>query len=282
MKAPARLLALALLGVLGSSHGQQAPTWQVDLQRPVTLRGLPALDSTGGAAGGMLYPAPNLIGFFAAVLTHAALSSGAQAAQKQAAQAAADAAWSALQPVQAVLEPSGWWPAVLARPHAPAGSRLAVPDPTGRANGAVKVVPTLALSQDAELLLLDTGFALPAKTEAAPLEVLVRVVAPPVGPLPAREHWLSQDGATLRDTSADLMAHALAMVVRYGHAPMADDPPPRTWRYPVGKGLQSERAQLLGATCSRLLLRNLRGWLLSVPALPDDKPCAAEPYALPP
>ena len=51
--------------------------------------------------------------------------------------------------------------------------------------------------------------------------------------------------------------------------------PQRTVRYRQGNAERIERAQVLAERCDRLLLRNLRGWLLSVPVVCEQAP--AEP-----
>jgi hypothetical protein len=51
----------------------------------------------------------------------------------------------------------------------------------------------------------------------------------------------------------------------------------RTYRYLQGGVERSERAQQVAGNCSRAVLRNLRGWLLSVPLRPaGDAPCTRD------
>jgi hypothetical protein len=48
-------------------------------------------------------------------------------------------------------------------------------------------------------------------------------------------------------------------------AKASPDAPHRTVRYRLGGEERMERAQVLSERCDRLLIRNLRGWLMSVP-----------------
>lgn len=281
MKRVLAAAGLAAVLLAGPAVADTPRHWRVDLQGPIAFRGLPALDGGQvGAAPPVLYPAPNLAGFLAAVLAHGLVSSGAEEARRRAAQEAADASWQPLATLRDGLRSADWWKAALARPQAPAGSLLADaagPEPAG---WVATAVPSLSITRDAELLVLDLGLKLPAADGQPAREQLVRVLSAPTGHAAPADHWLADEGRAFRSTVDDLLAHALELAVRHG-APAADAPE-RTWRYAMGRGQGSERAQLVAGSCARLVLRTLRGWLLSVPALPEGGACSAPPYALGP
>jgi hypothetical protein len=82
-------------------------------------------------------------------------------------------------------------------------------------------------------------------------------------------HWGDDEARTLKAESAQLMALSLAIALAQSDAPVAPagtaSAPFRTVRYLQGKKELFERAQVLDEHCGRALIRNLRGWLMSVP-----------------
>jgi hypothetical protein len=74
-------------------------------------------------------------------------------------------------------------------------------------------------------------------------------------------------GERLKEESADLFARSLEIAWReIGNASRKDDPVrPKTIRYRQGKSEKMERAELIDTKCNRVVVRTLRGWLMSVP-----------------
>jgi hypothetical protein len=283
MAARAGLALAGLAPLTAAAQAPAAPPLAIAWQAPapaaeVTWRGIPQLDASADAAGGILYPAPSLIGFLAAVLTHAAMSSAAQSAEQERAQRQAD---TVLGPYAATLKGLGaeaLWRAALAAPVAPVGSRLAQgaePD-AWRA----EATPRFALAPDAGTVVLDLGAKLLGPGRA-PLELVIRVVSTPPAVADVRGHWTANDGQALRDTAATLLAHALALAseeARVRSAAAAAEPAAfRTHRYRLGALMRTERSQLVAQACGRIVLRTLRGGLLSAPVWPA--PEAAPPTA---
>jgi hypothetical protein len=144
---------------------------------------------------------------------------------------------------------------------------------------AVETAPVFTLAQDESVLVLDAAVKLTPEPGALPVETVVRVVSSPHSAADARTHWAADEARQLKATAAAMLAHAVQTALRHG-APVntAGEPlPMRTYRYLQGGVERSERAQQVAGNCSRAVLRNLRGWLLSVPLRPaGDAPCTRD------
>ena len=93
-------------------------------------------------------------------------------------------------------------------------------------------------------------------------------------------HWKQEDGKRLREESASLFRQSVDIVRSYALAPAsaATASAHRTFRYLEGKVDAIERAEPLSEQCGRALVKNLRGWLMSIPlkrARPAAPECAA-------
>jgi hypothetical protein len=131
--------------------------------------------------------------------------------------------------------------------------------------------------------VLPAASAASAPAAAAPATAASAAAAsPPPAPVPAvRAHWVAEEGRQLKTVAAGMLAHALTLVHRHGLPGSAGEEreaPSRTQRYVQGAVERTERAQVLRASCDRAVLRNLRGWLMSVPLLKTpETPCKDVP-----
>lgn len=236
-------------------------TGQWTLQLPKDLQRLEfhgELNVDQGAAGGgaMMYPAPNLVGFLAAVLTHAALVEGSKSAQRDRALAEADQSLQPLTPTLEALSPAALSEAV-----------TLVLSPTSDPAWRVEVAPVYVFSRDLRSLSVESHLLL---RRAAADEVLARTAVRATAAPLAAEHvpagWTDNDGQTLRSTAAQLLVQAVSAGLRslagewdQGTAPQ------RTVRYPFGGGERIERVQVLESRCEGAVVRHLRGDLMVIP-----------------
>ena len=79
------------------------------------------------------------------------------------------------------------------------------------------------------------------------------------------DYWSKEEGARLKAESALLLARAMDIAL----ATHADDDlaakPFKTFRYREGLTERMERGQLVSEGCGRIVMKNLRGILMSVP-----------------
>jgi hypothetical protein len=111
------------------------------------------------------------------------------------------------------------------------------------------------------------------RLEAGPETPLINTVKVIAAPLPevdsnVQAYWLADDGDSLQTASVNLLRDSLMLALEdmYGVLAMPDTPF-RTIRYPEGGVEKMERARVIREVGARLVLKNLRGWIVSVPAV---------------
>lgn len=242
--------------------------WAMELPAApwVAFRGVVNFDKAGIGPMNMMYPAPNPAGLLVAVLTHAAIAKGSREAQKTKIEKEAD---QVLEPFSGVINTFGYADlAERSKPWALTGTQLPVlprgaPHPD---TWVVLVNPVYSITQDQTTLVLDNTIAIyaPGETKRTSYINTVRVIADAqVEPDPLA-HWTADDGAQLKDRSAHLLAESLDIAFADAMAPVTEAPF-RTVRYQEGSEERMERGQPIAEQCDRVLLRSLRGTLMSVP-----------------
>jgi hypothetical protein len=234
----------------------------------VAFRGVVAGDSASGPDGQLLYPAPNAAGFLAAIVTHAVVVGSVQEGRKSRQQEAADAVLTPYRPVLDTFAHADLMQRVVARMRTPGGKRLLVESERHAQGWLVESQPVFSMTQDQRALVLDNAIAVFAgSADAGPThQIVVRVVASPVRAENPGAHWLESHGEPIREASAGLVAMSLDLALAAVKTPVATGTGMhRTVRYYEGGVEKMERGEVLAEGCGRRLLRNLRGWLMSVP-----------------
>ena len=269
---------IGIVGLAGSVHAAEAVYWRAPAMTEIAWRGM--LGTEGGAVGMGTqigpYPAFGLAGLLVAIATHAAISQGVQNSERQKAQDEADKVLAPYAPALKAWSPTALWSSALAanstRPAVVTLQAWDGPPAAAPPGPVVETAPVYTLSQDEGVLLLDVAVKLVAAPGAAPVDTVVRVISSPHDAADARAHWSADEARRLKDTAAAMLAHALQIALRPPAADAAAEM--RTHRYLQGAVERTERAQQVGGDCSRAVLRNLRGWLLSVPLKPSaETPC---------
>jgi hypothetical protein len=80
--------------------------------------------------------------------------------------------------------------------------------------------------------------------------------------------WNANDGVAIKTESVRLLAESLDLALDEIATGLGQDRPQRTVRYMEGKAEKMERGQILKEQCNRVVLKNLRGWLMSVSVKP--------------
>jgi hypothetical protein len=264
---------------IAHAGGEPVTSWSLLLpeEQPVAFRGVVSMDGAGMGTGAMLYPAPSVAGFVAAVITHGILSETFKADQKSKLQTTAD---QVLAPYRPLLE--GYSNRDLTRrgleKMATAGTKQThEASQTPATEWIMEIAPEIAMTQDQRALVLDNSIKLyrrgqPSKSS---YKVVVRIVSHPAEGTDLLGYWGAGDGPRLKDESAALLAESLDVaLLDIGGVVAQGDAPFRTVRYFEGGGERMERAQVVSERCNRLVLKTLRGGLMSVPPkTPTD--CAA-------
>lgn len=244
----------------------------------LVFRGVVNLDGAGMGSGSMMYPAPNAAGFLAALITHGILLESTKNSQKQKLQEEADKVLLPYQEVLRDFDMTDLLQRALQKSQLGPDSTLQPEASATMSDWMIGVIPVYAMTQDERALILDAAVSLRGRhATAAAYQGVIRVVSSPREEVELPAHWTAERGKALKDEAAAMLAHALDIATQLGmEAPPPDVAKQRTFRYRAGTKDRYERAELLRDECDRLVVRNLRGALMSIPFKRDTEvPCAA-------
>jgi hypothetical protein len=291
----ARAGTLLIATVVGAATAAEAPaapgvllpdaqlsgfTLKLPPQQPVVFRGMVSHDAAGVQGGQMLYPAPNVGGLLVAIFAHGVAVEAQKNSQRSQMQQAAD---QVLAPYKEALDAfthdelarRGLAQAALFSPHRHVDEVHAAD-----AGWVLESAPTFVLGQDQAVLVLENAVAIHRRGEPdkALFQGVVKVVSDPQETTAPADYWGAEGAARLRGESVRLFAHSLGVALAQARRTPGADGPQKTYRFPEGSSERMERGSMVTRYCNRLIIRNLRGWLLSIPQRPaggaDPAPCA--------
>lgn len=246
-------------------------SWSLRLpeDEKVTYRGVVNLDEAGMGTGSMMYPAPNAAGLLAAVITHGFIVDAQKKAQKDKLQAEAD---KVLLPYQAVLSEYkhiDLMQRALEKASTGGSKKLVAFSEKPGADWFVESRPVFLVTQDQSAIILDNAISIyaPGAPAAAAYQNVVRVVAKAREETDLASFWTANQGEKLKEESARLFADSLDIAFgELATGSSKDNNAHKTVRYLEGNVEKMERGELVSQNCSRVVIRTLRGWLMSVPA----------------
>lgn len=256
--------------------------WTLRLPKPekVIYRGIASFDEAGSGAGGMLYPAPNAVGFLAAVLTHSLLVGSAKDQQKTKLQQEADKVLEPYQPVLGEYLQKDLMQRGLQLVAAGGNRRLVDADAAPAADWLIDSTPVFSLTRDQSTIVLENVIAVyaPSLPSAPAYQNVIRVVSKPRTESDLVAFWTANQGEKLKDESAGLLAQSLDIALgEVSAAPGQQAVPQKTYRYQEGSAEKMERGQLVSERCGRTVIRTLRGWLMSIPSKrPAEESCGQQ------
>jgi hypothetical protein len=273
-------------GVLARAVPVDGP-WLVrtPAEEKVQFRGVVSFENAGIGPHGMVYPAPNLIGFLAAIAVHGAISGSVQDKRLAALRESADKVLVPYQPVLDKISHATLLPPALAKATR-GGAKRHLTESEAPNQWVIESAPVFSMTQDQRALVLDNAFVVRGPELDAPVvyQNVVRVVATPLPAgdekAPVSETWLAEEGRRLREQSIELMGESIDLMFgELARGPAAaEEREQKTVRYHEGGVVKMERASPLAEGCERVVLKTLRGWLMSVPRLPAiGEDCAGSP-----
>lgn len=249
-------------------------TWALRLPqsgKQLQYHGVVNYDQAGTHSASMLYPAPNVAGFIAAVITHGLLIESAKKKQKESLQAGADNALSPYKEVLSSFTYADLMQRALQNVRVAANGHLADSTHISPSEMVVESDPIFYLTQDQRALISENSISIYSIETPTQLvyKNTIRVVSAPIGQGDSYGIWTANDGAKLKEVSAKLVA----ISVDTAFQDVSDNADAalvyKTIRYPEGGAEKIERAQVISQQCDRILARSLRGTLISVPVQND-------------
>jgi hypothetical protein len=247
---------------------------RIPKEEKVSVAAIPNDDTVKGEPGSMLYygpPAAALLG----VVAHGMIESHRQAKEKKNRNSMVDLVLVPYQPALSRFTNSELMRLAL-QGLTTRGQKALIgfSEPAGP-GWLIECSPKFLMTQDARALVLENSIVIhsPAASSPATFKNVVAVVGRPrerVGPDPENT-WMIQDGEMLKAEIVDLMRESVDLALSElhgdfdGHA--ADF---HTVRFAQGGVEKMERAQILKQTPQRVVLKTLRGWIMSVPAGADS------------
>lgn len=235
---------------------------------PVVYRGAANFDGAGTGSGSMMYAAPNAGGFIAAVITHGLLVDAAKKEQKNQIQAAADKVLLPYKPVLDTFSTRDLMRRAVAKTSTGASAKFIDDAADHSRETVIESTPVFSLTPDQTAIILDNTIVIrmPGSSPASSYHNTVRVISKAKEVSDPAIFWTGSNGEKLKDESARLVASSLDIAFRDAIAGAGSDNASfRTIRYREGTAEKIERAQVLDSHCGQLLVRTLRGNLMSVP-----------------
>ena len=234
--------------------------WSLKLPQDdiVPFQGMASFDSAGIGTGHMVYPAPHLAGFFAAIITHGIINEVARNRQKSKIQEDADRVLTPYQQVLAGFKNRELMQLAINTTAAAASKRMAEQTEKPGSDLMVESVPVFSMTQDQTAIVLDNAIAIfaPGADSPATYKNIIRVVSRPETKIDIVSHWTTNGGDALKIESARLLAESLDIALGEMAENMTRNQPHKTVRYVEGSIDRMERGQVIRELCGRVVLIN--------------------------
>lgn len=244
-------------------------SWTIRLPKEdkVVFIGELNFDNAGTGIGTMVYPAPNAIGFLAGVITHGLLTESSKNSQKEKLQETAN---KVLLPYEAILSTYTYKELMqrgLEKTSINGPKKLIEFADMNRTDWRIESVLAFSVTQDQSAIILDNSISIYQPEIKKPsYQNTIRVVSRAREEPDLVNFWTADEGKRLKEESASLFAQSVDIAVNdMSNEPTNENNAYKTIRYLQGKTEKIERAQPIQESCNRLVIKTLRGWLVSVP-----------------
>ncbi len=241
---------------------------RLDKNDKVVYHGAYNFDNAGARNGsGMMYPAPGAAGLMAAIITHGILVDATRNNEKNRLEQVADAVLVPYQSVLSAFDEKELMQRGLTKTTIGADRRLLGEEDKADKGLVVSSEPTFTMTQDQTALVLDNTVSVftPDDPSKPAYQNTVRVVSGMATAQDLVQYWTANQGERLKDESAALFAKSLDLALAEIGRSDRKSVPYKTVRYMEGTSEQMERGQVIAGGCGRVVIKNLRGWLMSVP-----------------
>jgi len=182
----------------------------------VVYRGVVSYDGAGSGQAGMLYPAPNLGGFVAALITHGLINESIKQSQKDRLQSDADKVLTRYSVVieSFSLEELMRRALLFTAPGADVSLQQGAAEEGGRMG--IESYPVFSLTQDQTAIILDNAIVIHTRGTAREnaYKNTVRIISKPNNLVDPSEFWTANNGENLKVESARLVAESFDIAFR--------------------------------------------------------------------
>jgi hypothetical protein len=239
----------------------------------VSFASIPNDDTVAGEPGTMMY-GPTLVGAVVGIIAHGMIESHQQAKEKKSKNALGDIVLAPYRPSLSHFTNAELMRRALDGLATDGGKVLIQSSERAGPGWLIECSPAFLMTQDARALVLQNSIVIHSPDAASPVTFknVVEVVGRPRESVGADSEntWMIQDGALLMNASVDLLRESLSLALGELRGDFAGHTAAyRTVRYPRGGTEKMERAQVLRETRLRIVIKTLRGWIMSVPASAD-------------
>ena len=256
---------------------------QLPAEEVVAFDGMVSYDKAGSDPYLMQYPAPNAAGFLAGLLTHALVNGSVREGERRKLR---DKANEVLLPYQAILTEFKY-PQLLTDASVKIATQcgkkvLTVAQSPDEGEVVVESHPVFSLTQDQSALVLNNWVKIRVANGTASYQNMLRVISGGRTLEQPVKFWSDEQGRNLKAESARLFAQSIDMALADWRDADKKEKVFKTVRYREGGSEKMERAQVLSEQCNQIVMRNLRGNLMSVPAtdaVPASEACTTIPTA---
>lgn len=227
----------------------------------------------------MVYPAPNAIGFVAAVITHGLMNQSVRNSEKNKLQEDADKVLRPYQPALLSYSHKQLMQRGLEKMPVGGGKKLVGHTETAGSDWTIESTPVFLMTQDQSAIILENSISIfaPGRKSDAVYHNPIRVVSQPKHETDLEGYWTAENGKRLKEESSSLFAESVEIALREAlNMENTNNNAHKTFRYLEGNVEKMERGQLISERCDRVVIKTLRGQPMSIPSRRDT---AAAPAA---
>ncbi|MGZ3158475.1 MAG: hypothetical protein ACXU7H_05270 [Burkholderiaceae bacterium] len=255
--------------VLAKLIPKEAP-WSLQFPKDdlVVYKGKMNFDTLGTNQQGMLYPAAGAAGFLAALITHGIISESTKSHQKTKAEEAADKVLLPYQSILSEFHQKQLMQSGLEQVNQNDKKRMLEFGGKTGADWFIESVPVFSMTQDQRAIILENHIAIfTQKSSTAPVyQNTIKVISQVKNEDDLVNFWTANQGEKLKEESVNLFGHSLNMIL--GEIAIDSESgniPYKTFRYIEGAHEKMERGQFVSENCNRIVIKTLRGELMSIP-----------------
>lgn len=235
----------------------------------VIYKGVANFDATGAEKGSMMYPGVDAFSFLAAVFAHGVIVESSKKSKRSKLQEDANKVLTPYQEVLSNYTHKELMQKGLEKMKSAGNKKLVELSESPGASSLIESMPVFSITQDQSTFVLDNAISIytPDTPSTAIFQSVIRVVSQAKIGMDLPDFWTANQGEMLKEESASLFAESLDIALaEVSSGPNMDNNIYKTIRYFEGTTEKMERGQVISENCSRVVIKTLRGSLMSVPA----------------